>query len=328
MTIFPTRYSLLSAPALGEHIARCYGLPGVQCRLLLHGVSDTYIVEDAADKYVFKVYRNCHRSRNAVEGEVALLDALEENGAKVAGVVRDAEGRAVQHFDAAEGPRHGVLFRYAKGKCSFDLTDAALTTLGREMAAIHNITANLSLPWPRETFDIDSMLRVPLQKVADSYADNPDGYTYLLETTEKVIGKLHALNIGDFSTGYIHFDYLPKNFHFDEQGGITIFDFDFAGKGWLAADMGNFLAHFYLHKTPVEETERAFGIFLDAYRSVRPLTDNEIAAIPFFGYAFWVYYLGFQHDNFEDWSNFFWGPRFRKDRVELIRQYTAMYCRF
>jgi Ser/Thr protein kinase RdoA (MazF antagonist) len=328
MTIFPTRYSLLSAPALGAHIAQQYHLPGVQCRLLLHGVSDTYLLQDDSDKYIFKIYRGSHRSLEEIKGEIALLDALEANGARVAGVIRDAEGQSIQHLPAAEGTRHGVLFRFAKGKNIYDLTDPLLTSIGREMATIHNITSRITLPYPRETFDLDSMLRSPLQRIAGSFADNQQDYTYLLETTEKVIAKFHSFDMKGFSKGYIHYDYLPKNFHFDEQGNMTVFDFDFAGKGWLAADMGTFLAHFYLHRTPVEETSRAFGVFLDAYQSVRPLAKDEITAIPFFGYTFWIYFLGFQHDNFEDWSNFFWGPRFLKDRVQLIRQYTEMYCRF
>ena len=116
MTIFPTRYSLLAAPALGEHIAQKYRLPGLQCRLLLHGVSDTYLLQNAGGKYIFKIYRSSHRSLEEIRGEIALLDALEQNGASVAGVIRDADGEPVQYLPAAEGTRHGVLFRYAKGK--------------------------------------------------------------------------------------------------------------------------------------------------------------------------------------------------------------------
>jgi len=44
--------------------------------------------------------------------------------------------------------------------------------------------------------------------------------------------KLAQLDVSAFSTGYCHFDFLPKNFHFDGDS-VTFFDFDFmATAGW------------------------------------------------------------------------------------------------
>ncbi|WP_379092816.1 hypothetical protein [Pedobacter sp. UC225_65] len=54
MAIFPTQYSTLSAVALKDFLSEKYGLDAINCKLLIHNVSDTYLLETARDKYIFK----------------------------------------------------------------------------------------------------------------------------------------------------------------------------------------------------------------------------------------------------------------------------------
>jgi Ser/Thr protein kinase RdoA (MazF antagonist) len=130
--------------------------------------------------------------------------------------------------------------------------------------------------------------------------------------------------------GYCHYDFLPKNFHFTAANTITFFDFDFAGKGLLANDITSFYIHFFLEtyyqKITQQQADERFAVFVKAYRSVRPLTESELKTISYLGFAFWVFYLGFQYDSFEDWSNFFFGPKFLKERVALLKKWTEWYC--
>jgi Ser/Thr protein kinase RdoA (MazF antagonist) len=106
---------------------------------------------------------------------------------------------------------------------------------------------------------------------------------------------------------------------------ITFFDFDFAGKGLLAYDITSFFIHYFMEVTYGKLTEQqgrdAFKTFIANYRKVRSLSDEEINAIPYLGFGFWVFYLGFQYENFDDWSNLFFGPKFLKDRVALIKKW-------
>jgi hypothetical protein len=55
MSIFPTQYSTLNASALGIYIAEKYGFTDLSCRLLIRNVSDTYILQDANDRYILKI---------------------------------------------------------------------------------------------------------------------------------------------------------------------------------------------------------------------------------------------------------------------------------
>lgn len=330
MKTFPVQYSTLSSKALQQYIESQYGHKGLSCRLLMRGVSDTYLLENHSPQFILKVYRSAHRSPNQVSSEIELLNILKEKGAGVSYPIPDLSGEQLQTLHAPEGPRSAVLFSYARGKNVYDLSDAQLRKIGHEMARIHNITAGITLSYEREIYDIERLLLKPLQTLAPAFKDIPEGYTYLQQTAGRIMAKLASFNTSAFSYGYCHYDFLPKNFHFDEQDNLTFFDFDFTGKGWLANDLASFFIHFFFHTahnriTP-EEAKSAFAVFVAAYREVRPLSDEELATVPYLGAIFWIFYLGFQYENFDDWSCTFFSTNYLKDRVGVIKKYTDMHC--
>ncbi|RZL47611.1 MAG: hypothetical protein EOP00_11460 [Pedobacter sp.] len=329
MDVFPTQYSVLSAKALGKFLAVKYPLQGMTCRLLIHNVSDTYILESSKVKFIFKIYRDSHRKLKEIEAEVELLSLLKDGKAKVSFPILDLEGKYIQSFNAAEGTRYGVLFNYAIGKVVPDMNDEQLITVGREMAKIHNITSTIELKNYRKEYSIDTTLINPLIIFKPAFEELREEYAFLNETVNRVANSVNKLNLENFSYGYCQYDFLPKNFHFDNTGNITFFDFDFAGKGYLINDVASFYIHFFLEvyygKLYQDDADKAFAIFVAAYRQVRPISDEELAAIPYFGFAFWIFYLGFQYENFDDWSNIFFGPKFLKDRTTLIKKWVEWY---
>jgi Ser/Thr protein kinase RdoA (MazF antagonist) len=328
MSIFPTQYSTLSSSALKDRIEATYGFIGLQCRLLLHGVSDTYILEDQSPRFIFKIYRDSHRKLDEIKGELELLNLLKDGGAKVSYPIKAIDGNLIQSFNAAEGTRYGVLFSYAEGEAIMAPDNAQLKTIGREMAAVHNITAGLELNYPRKSYNISTTLTGPLAVLEPAFKDLEEEYAYLSQTVADVTTKLGQLNLEEFSHGYCHYDFLPKNFHFAANGELTFFDFDFAGKGYLVNDIASFYIHyfleFYANKITQAEADRSFNVFIESYREVRPLTDDELKAIPYFGFGFWVFYLGFQYENFDDWSSIFFGASFLRSRIALLKKWMEI----
>lgn len=329
MNIFPTQYSTLSAPALGKAIEDLYGLPHLTCRYLLRGVSDTYKLEGPAGQYILKIYRDAHRSLEEIKGEVELLNLLKEGGARVSWPISDQEGRQIQSFQAAEGIRYGVLFTYAAGKPVGEPTDEQITITGREMACLHNLTSSITLHHPRREYNHHTTLLQPLARLEPAFAELPEEYRQLQDAITSVIQKLDSLDSAHFSNGYCHFDFLPKNFHFDAQNQLTFFDFDFAGKGWLVNDVMTYWAHFFLNgytgRSTREEADRGFNVFLESYTAHRPLSEAEIKAIPYLNVGFWVFYIGFHYEHFDDFSTHFFNSRFLKERVVLIRKLLELY---
>jgi len=329
MDVFPTQYSVLSATALSDYLSTAYGLGSAACRLLIHNVSDTYLLENGDSKYIFKIYRDAHRKLHEIKGEVDLLLLLKSRGAKVSYPIADLAGNNIQSFNAAEGTRYGVLFTYAKGKVSVELSETQLQELGKEMAALHNVTSDMPLIYNRIKFNIDTTITQPLQVIKPAFAELKEEYDYLITTAAKVTAKLQETDYSNFSYGYCQYDFLPKNFHFDEDDQVTFFDFDFAGEGYLMNDIMSFYIHYFLEvtygKMSRNDAEAAFEIFISSYRKVRQLHEDELKIMCYLGFGFWIFYLGFQYDNFDDWSNIFFGPKYLKDRVALIKKWIDWF---
>ncbi|RDI13263.1 phosphotransferase [Flavobacterium sp. AG291] len=324
MNIFPTQYSVLKASAVGDHIAVQYNLKVISCKLLIHNVSDTYVVETENSKYIFKIYRSSHRSEEEIKGEAQLLNLLKESDVSVSHTIPDSKGNMLTPFTAAEGERFGMLFTYAEGEPEYNLTDSQLETLGTEMAKFHNVSATIQLDYSRAEFNIDTTLRHPLAVVKPAFKNMPEEYIVLTELANKAITELEKLPLDKLPTGYCQFDFLPKNFHFFGDK-LTFFDFDFAGKGYLIYDITTFYIHYFfdvsLGKRTREDADRCFSIFLNAYKTIRPVSDLEINNMKWFGFGFWMFYFGFQHENFDDWSNTFYTDRFVKERVNILRKW-------
>ncbi|HEY2580255.1 MAG TPA: phosphotransferase [Mucilaginibacter sp.] len=332
MDIFPAQYSTLSSKALQNYIAESYKLAVTRCKYHLRGVSDTYIVFTEDAKFIFKVYRSSHCTYDEIEGEIELLNLLKAEGVNVAWPVPDNNGDYIQKLNAAEGERYGVLFIFAPGKTSVILSDSELNTLGYAMARIHNITAGIQLKHKRIVYDIETTLINPIKTLEPAFVDFPEGHAYLRETAVLVEDKIKQFDGSKFSYGYCHYDLLPKNFHFDTDGSITFFDFDWVGKGYLVNDVMTFFFQYYwlvyFKKMTYEDAEKAFGIFVAAYRQVRPLSDSELKAIPYLWFSFMLYGTAFQYEHYDDFSNQFFNTRYLKDRVEMIRWFVERYCTF
>ncbi|MEH3114188.1 phosphotransferase [Pedobacter terrae] len=330
---FPAQYSTLSAAVLKDYLIEAYRLDSsTTCRLLIRNVSDTYILENQNQKYIFKIYRDAHRKRNEIEAEVELLNILSANGNSVSYPIRDVEGKQIQQFNAIEGLRNGILFSFAEGKVVLDLEDQHLIQLGHDMAKLHQSTSSIKLSNPRPIFNFETTLFEPLKDLEPHFSEMKEEYEYLRNVSEKVVQKFKEFDTSTFSYGYCHYDFFPKNFHFDEKGKITFFDFDFAGQGYLINDLMSFLNHYFFHQLnnliSKEQAEKDFNTFLNAYQKVRPLTNDELKAITYLGITFHIFFLKFFYDNYDDWSNVFLTPRYTKHRVALIKKWEDTYCNF
>lgn len=323
--MFPTVYSTLDPAALARLLSKQYGLSNCTCRLVLRGVGDTYLVNAASGKSILRIYRNTHRTSDQIQAEVELLQALRQADVSVSYPLSDITGNNIQKLEAAEGIRHAVLFSYAPGESVAKLSDLQLASLGREMARFHIISSSITLRHQRWRFTSDSIFTAPIEQATPHFASIPDELTWWIYATQKAKEELSALSPHLFSAGYCHYDFLPKNFHFvgDE---ITLFDFDFFGHGWLINDLTSFWTQLCLdvqfNRMTKTEADRSFSIVLDTYRSIRPVSQEELRAIPALSLGWWCFYMGFHttHDQFMALVE----PSHLKMRTALIRQLTEM----
>lgn len=317
MTFFPTRYSTLSAPALGTFIMQQYGIADVYCRYKLRGVSDTYHVQSAAGEFILKIFRSMHRTEEELLGEIALLEYLIQNDIRVAAPVKDLSGNILQSFRAIEGIRHGILYHFAPGAPIIEQNDEQIVLSAQYLARFHLTTENLELPYNRKAYTLETMLWEPLQAILPAFEgyDYQEGYTVLKDLSVTIVQNLDKLNTAAFSTGYCHYDFMPKNWHHDAQGIITLFDFDFAGKGWLVNDIASYAVYLSLLNPGTKEIKDKLDLFIRSYTDVRPLQPDEMTAIPELSLLFCIFYLKYQYENQEDHTNNYFGPRFLRERI-------------
>ncbi|WP_143310888.1 phosphotransferase enzyme family protein [Chitinophaga vietnamensis] len=326
MELFPTQYSTLSSVALKHRIEKDYGFSGLSCKFLQRGVSDTYMLSNQTDKYILKIFRTVHRTKEEISGEIALLELLRKKGAKVSYALQDLHGNSIQAFNAAEGRRYGVVYTFAKGQRETILSDAQLKVLAHEMAFQHNILADARVPYPRPVYTAATTVWEPLRVLEPMF--NEYGYTteyeWLKTAAADVLRNLEALQPQHFSRGYCHFDYFPHNYFFDEQNGITVFDFDFAGEGYLAYDPAS-LYTFYvmllsMKRITAADFQHSMQWFITHYRQVRSFSDDEVKALPLLGFMLLLRYLQFQYETYDDYTHHYFNPRFVKERIGLLQQ--------
>ncbi|HEY4288875.1 MAG TPA: phosphotransferase [Puia sp.] len=292
--------------------------------MLLRGVGDTYLVRATGDamigagggaspyaapagrvdtQFILRAYRPDQRSLSQIEAETDLLLALKEREIPVSWPIADRLGLVIQSVDAIEGTKHMVLFSFAPGRSVMKLNEAQLYNLGYQMARFHMASQTIELEDRRWTFDVETMLFKPLENLRGILADDPEAYAWLQSAVKFASGKLAQLDLANLPSGICHFDFLPKNFHFDGDA-ITFFDFDFFGHGAFANDIMTFWQHisidaFHGRLTP-EGYSQSFADFLKGYEAVRPVSEREMAAIPYLSLGFWLFYMNFHttHDQF------------------------------
>lgn len=320
MTIFPTRYSTLSAPAIGQFIQQQFGFTDVHCAFQYRNVSDTYVINAAEGGYILKVFRAMHRSEEEIRGEIALLQHLLQQGIRVAGPVTALNGQLLLSFQAAEGMRHGVLYRFAPGSPVIAQTDELVVQSGQFLARLHLQTEGLQLPYNRKGYTLDTMLHAPLIAVEAAFGKVPADYEWLRQAAAVTLQALNNLDTASFSTGHCHYDYMPKNWHHDEQGQITLFDFDFSGPGWLMNDIASYAVYLTLLNPGDDELKRRLQLFITSYRQLKPLQPDELKALPHLCFLFWTFYLQYQYENFEDHTNVYFGPRYLREWIQRVKK--------
>ncbi len=331
MPFFPTQYSTLSAIALNAYLESTFGFQGIKTTFLVRNVSDTYLVVDGEPKYILKIYRNCHRSKDQIQSEVDLLNYLKENGARVSYPIADKQGAFLQKFETGEGERYGVLFSYAPGNVSKDLTVNQLQVLGREMAFNHDLLSKQELAFDRPEYTITTTIHQPLEILEAMFErfEYAEGLERLQGIAKQTIAAWEAIDTGQFSIGYCHYDYMPKNFHYTEKDEITFFDWDFFGKGFLVNDIMSFQVHFFFHvmhgMISKEQAIADFQTFVAAYREHRTISDQELSAIPVLGSMFWTFYLAVQYQGFDDFSNPYFNRNFIKGWLDRMTQWET-FC--
>src|SRR5580698_7063834 len=125
----------------GEAVARFDGFAGADVTLLNVSENATFLVEAGpARRAVFRVHRLGYHDRQAIESELAWVEAVRrDGGVDTPAVIRGSDGQLVAPVGRRAGgePRWGVLFEHVAGHEPRALDPISCYRLGALTARLH-----------------------------------------------------------------------------------------------------------------------------------------------------------------------------------------------
>lgn len=289
MTSIRIARSFVAAESAAELIAAEYDCAApVTCKLfskLLRTQDNDHYLVTAGDgeQYAFRIYQQgdrFHRAESDYLYELDWLRFLHAEGLPVSYPIQRRDGGYLGRLEAPEGTRYYALFSLAYGD-PLSLKDAdQLSIMGEMMARIHVASDRFTTPQARKPLDLAYLLDRPLERLRRTWTDERAANLDLVltaaeearEELQDYVGRSAAI---DGRWGPIGGDFHQSSVYFNEVNEPTFFNFDLCGPGWRAYDIASFLSNGNLMHAPAERSEA----FFVGYYSVRPLADEEHAAI-------------------------------------------------
>ena len=254
---------------LNDHILseaqKCYQIEPGQITLLDGFESFIYEFQKKGEAYILRIAHSLRRSESLIQAEVDWINYLADGGATVARAVHSARGKLVEAIsDQQDGYFLTTAFVKAKGqppnsKC---MTPEFFEKYGELIGKMHRLSEKYhpSEGQPRRChWDDPEML--------DVIKFVPESQTLVKQRYQDLLTYLSTLPKNEETYGLVHQDAHAGNFFVDDQGEITLFDFDDCAYSWYANDIAIVL--FYMitnHPEPEKYAETFFSSFLKGYR--------------------------------------------------------------
>ena len=277
-------HSILPPDYVGRFVASSFNLPGpVTCRLYISGLNEVYLVETEEGRYIARLSRAERyrpHSEDAYRFELEALGFLHDRQIPVSPPIQGKDGTPLAFLEASEGKRYCSLFPFAPGKSVYPLDREKSFTAGAVLAKIHTALNDFTTTLERFPLDDVYLLDRPVELFKEYFGEErPEDFSILRNAVNDCKKNLAGLSASADEHGLIHGDYWWQNFHFTDDGHITVFDFDGMGWGRRVFDIACLAASNRLFGERMEGD--AIDAYYQGYQSIRPLSDNELFSLPY-----------------------------------------------
>lgn len=257
-----------------------FGIANGQIRPLDAFESFIYEFERDTESYILRISHSLRRSEDLIQGEVDWINYLAGGGVSVAMAVGSQNGNLVEAVGDGNGGHFlATAFMKAPGRKPWELWSPALyQTYGKLLGSMHALAVAYHPPkpeWKRPEWDDQIM------EFVESYLPPSEGA--VKHKYRALCDHLYTLPKPASSYGLIHQDAHGSNLFVDEQGKITLFDFDDCAYSWFINDIAIVL--FYIVMDAPDWPSFTFEFmthFLRGYRQVYSLEPKWLKEMPVF----------------------------------------------
>lgn len=303
-----------------------YAIAAEQITLLDGFESFMYEYTQDSSAYILRLGHSRRRSPEMIRGEVDWINYLAAGGVRVARAVLSANGNLVEEISDGQGGAFlATGFVKAAGGPVWRMggwTDELLVRYGRLLGRIHHLSKRYT-PHPngkRGTWQDESNLG--LEKII------PAEETAVVARYHEVITHLTTLSQTPDSYGMIHQDAHAGNLFVDEQGNITLFDFDDCCYGHFAYDLAMVLFYAITNRPEPEKYGSHFWQhFLAGYYQENNLDHAWLREVPHFMKLREIDLFANISRDFDGLAEDSWVQSFmrlRKERIEAGVPYVQM----
>jgi Ser/Thr protein kinase RdoA (MazF antagonist) len=290
--------------ALARRSLAAWGLSEARVALVKYRENAVFSVTgDGGERFALRVHRPRYRSDAHIRSEVQWMAALSVAGVQTPEIVPTRDGDVLTHAQTPEvpEPRQCDLFRWVDGaqlgrledgvQGDADAVSDVYRVLGRLAASVHEHAVHWKRPegFVRPSWDAEALVgnEPAFGRFWELACLEADTRARLLEVRDRVRARL--LDFGDTADRYglLHGDFLPENVLVGE-GEPRLIDFDDCGDGWYGFELAT-----ALFPLVVQGQAAAPGrAYVEGYRAVRALPDEQLEMLPTFLMARSLSYLG------------------------------------
>ncbi len=273
-------------------------------------MSDVYKIAADSGAYYLKVYMQVRRTRQDIEEEVDFLNYLRKQNIRVSIPAQKKDGFYLIKLNAPEGVRYAILFHSAKGTWLDSSKMRHCISLGHTVARMHIAADNIKGTYKREPIDLNHLVDKQLMAIKPFMTGRKRDFDFISsigrDAKEEI---LKLLKKEKPYYGLCHGDLHSGDSYIDNNGNVTLFDFDSFGYGYRALDIGVFPASYEWMDVSMKAKKarkRKWEAFLKGYQKERILSKNELKAAQLCAPVRHIYLMGVPLKYWSEYDGHHW----------------------
>lgn len=235
-----------------------------------------YAFENKQEKYFLRFSYQQESSIEQITDELAFMEYLRSNDYPCVVPVVSVNGKYIETVQHPEGAYFAVVFHAVIGVgLDESITEVQWEDWGKSLASLHQLSELYDSSSNRQ-WDWKGILQ-KINTILQAYPNEKEARQELNTLTLY----LQSLPISNRNYGLIHYDFQLDNlFYEDKHRSFNVIDFDDAVYSWYAHDIVTALDDFLDDDMNVDHSP--VKSFLQGYRSIRPLSEEDVRTFPYF----------------------------------------------